>query len=117
MLGAGATVEANHIHWHRFHGGDIRRDVSTEQHAPTHVEEDLRLHGYIGTVEIGFGTPQAIEGGFDFEDVDASFDQQQINPTMNQGSGLLIKGIAQLLEGHIAQGRVVGGRQLTGGSN
>ena len=117
MLGAGATVEPNHIHRHRFHRRNIGGDVGTEQHPPTHVEEDLGLHGHIGAVEIGFGTPQAIEGGFDFKDVDASFDQQQINPTVDQGSGLLIKGIAELLKGHIAQGRVVGRRQLTGGSN
>jgi hypothetical protein len=68
VLGAGRTVQPDHVHIHgleRCHG---TRDVGAEEHAAARVERDLRLDGDTAP-DLGEQPLEARDGGLYLEDV------------------------------------------------
>ncbi len=116
VFGAGGAVQADDVNRQVFEDGDGGFDVGAEQHAPAGVEGHLALNRQVDAgLFKGFG--DAVNGGFDLEDVLRGFDEKQVHPAANQTDGLLAEDIGQLIEGDVGEFGVIGGGEFAGGTD
>ncbi|MNY14942.1 hypothetical protein D3C86_1481320 [compost metagenome] len=116
VLGAGGAVETDHVDGQGLEDGDRRRDVGAEQHAPAGVEGDLDLkrNALARLLEVAL---DARDRSLHLQDVLGGFDQEHVAATLDQGLGLLLEDGRQLLEGDVAEGRIVAAGQHAGGAD
>ncbi len=112
MLGAGRAVEPDHIHRHRLERGDHGGNIGAQQHPAGNVEKNLRLNRDVRPVELLLGAANTVQRGLDLQNVDARLDQQHVHAALDQPGRLFAKGVRQLVEGDVGEGRVVGRGKL-----
>ena len=100
VLGSGGTVETDDINAETFEDGERGFDVGAEQHASGRVERDLSLDRQIN-LSLVEGFVNAGDGGFDFEDVLWSFDEQKVHAAADQTDRLFAKNISEFIEADV----------------
>ncbi len=116
MLGAGGTVQPDHIDAQLFQDGQGGAHIGAQQHAPGGVQGHLGLDGQ-DHVRLGKGLLDPGNGGLDLQDILGGLDQQQIHPALDQAHGLLAEHLRQGGKTDVGQLGVIGGGQLAGGAD
>ena len=116
VLGTGGAIHAQHINRQRLKRGQSAGDIGAEEHAPAHVQRDLHLQrdALPACAEVAV---DAVDGGFDLEDVLAGLQQQQVGAALDQAPRLLVKEISELVKADVAEVGIVARWQLAAGSH
>ena len=102
VLGSGGTVQTDDINAETFEDGERGFDVGAEQHASGRIERHLSLDRQI-SLSLVEGFMNAGDGGFDFENVLRSFDEQQIHTAADQADSLFSKNVGEFIEADIGK--------------
>ena len=116
VLGPRRAVEADHVDPEPFKGGHRARDVGAEQHAAADVEGDLRLDGD-AAADLGEEALESSDGRLDLENILRRLDEQDVDAPLDEGAGLLVEVLDQLVEGDGREGGVAAGGEHPGRSD
>ena len=113
VLGAGGTIQADHVDGHALQDREGGSHVGAKQHPPGGIQGYLRLDWQADAGLIK-GFLDAGDGSLDFEDILGCLDQQQVNATLDETDGLFAKNVGKLSEADGGEVGIVGGREPAG---
>ncbi len=114
VLGTGRAVEPDDVHPHALEDREDGLDVGAEEHLAAVREQrygNLDRHRATDPLE---GPASADDRGAHLEDVLRGFDDHEVDATVDEGAGLLVEDLGELLEADVAERRIVARRQEAG---
>ena len=116
MFRTSGAVQSDNAHAHALEDREHCGDICAQQHLAVDIQCDLRLDRKPGACILK-SQLDAVDGGFDFQDIIRGLDQQQIHTTFNQAAGLLAEDVHKLVIGDVGHFRIVGGNEFSGGAD
>ena len=117
MLRTGRAVEADHLDRHVLHDRERGGDIGAKQHAAGGIEGDRGLDWNSATRPSANTRIGGMNGGLQLENVLDGLDDQNVGAAVDKPADLVEEEIDDLLESMLAEHRVFGGREETGGAD
>ena len=105
----GGAVDPEHVGAHRLHARQDRADLAADEHPSGRLHRHLHLQRHLAPGG-AHRPPARLHRRLHLQQVDARLDEEQVDAALREPGGLLLVGVAQVVERDVPEARQLGAR-------